>query len=185
MSASPFLTLSMTPGTPWAPLIRNGTPRWRASSRVSSAAGPRTSPVAGSVTACTGLVAMKVARSVPVGARSLAAATPANEARRAVARAHGRRMEASKIEQADRRELSFGSILDIGSCVVGQGGQQATRQRSGAMSILIGILITFLVIILVLYLINMLPLDGRAKQIVQVIVIIIGVLSLLKYLAVY
>ena len=53
------------------------------------------------------------------------------------------------------------------------------------MSMLISILITFLVIILVLYLINMLPLDGRMKQIVRIIVIIIGVLSLLKYLAVY
>jgi hypothetical protein len=53
------------------------------------------------------------------------------------------------------------------------------------MSALIGILITFLVIILVLYLINMLPIDGRAKQIVRIIVIIIGVLSLLKYLAVF
>jgi len=53
------------------------------------------------------------------------------------------------------------------------------------MSALIGILITFLVVILVLYLVNMLPLDGRAKQIVRVIVIIIGVLSLLKYLGVY
>jgi hypothetical protein len=53
------------------------------------------------------------------------------------------------------------------------------------MSILIGILITFLVIILVLYLINMLPIDGRAKQIARVIVIIIGVISLLKYLAVF
>ena len=53
------------------------------------------------------------------------------------------------------------------------------------MNAIIGILITFLVIILVLYLINMLPIDGRAKQIVRVIVIIIGILSLLKYLAVY
>jgi hypothetical protein len=53
------------------------------------------------------------------------------------------------------------------------------------MSLLIGILITFLVIILVLYLVNMLPIDGRAKQIVRVIVIIIGVLSLLKYLAIF
>jgi len=53
------------------------------------------------------------------------------------------------------------------------------------MNILIGILITFLVIILVLYLVNMLPIDGRAKQIVRVIVIVIGVLSLLKYLAVF
>ena len=53
------------------------------------------------------------------------------------------------------------------------------------MSILISILITFLVIILVLYLINLLPLDGRAKQIVRVIVIVIGIISLLKYLAVF
>jgi hypothetical protein len=53
------------------------------------------------------------------------------------------------------------------------------------MTILIGILITFLVVILVLYLINLLPLDGRAKQIVRIIVIIIGVLSLLRYLMVY
>jgi hypothetical protein len=53
------------------------------------------------------------------------------------------------------------------------------------MGILISVLITFLVIVLVLYLINMLPIDGRAKQIVRIIVIIIGVLSLLKYLAVY
>lgn len=53
------------------------------------------------------------------------------------------------------------------------------------MSMLIGILITFLVVFLVLYLVNMLPLDGRAKQIVRVIVIIIGILSLLKYLAVF
>ena len=53
------------------------------------------------------------------------------------------------------------------------------------VSVLIGILITFLVIILVLYLINMLPLDGRAKQIARVVVIIIGIISLLKYLAVF
>ena len=53
------------------------------------------------------------------------------------------------------------------------------------MSVLIGILITFLVIFLVLYLINLLPLDGRAKQIARVVVIIIGIISLLKYLAVF
>jgi hypothetical protein len=53
------------------------------------------------------------------------------------------------------------------------------------MSLLISALITFVVIILVLYLVNMLPIDGRAKQIVRVIVIIIGILSLLKYLSVY
>ena len=54
-----------------------------------------------------------------------------------------------------------------------------------AMGILISILITFLIIILVLYLVNMLPIDGRAKQIIRIIVIIIGVLSLLKYIAVF
>jgi hypothetical protein len=53
------------------------------------------------------------------------------------------------------------------------------------MSILIGILITFLVVILVLYLVNMLPIEGRARQIVRAVVIIIGVLSLLRYLAVF
>ncbi len=52
-------------------------------------------------------------------------------------------------------------------------------------SLLISILITFLVIVLVLYLINMLPIDGRAKQIARIVVIIIGVLALLKYIAVF
>jgi len=50
---------------------------------------------------------------------------------------------------------------------------------------LIGALITFVVVILVLYLINLLPLDGRAKQIARVVVIIIGIISLLKYIAVF
>lgn len=45
---------------------------------------------------------------------------------------------------------------------------------------LISALVTFLVVILILYLINLLPLDARAKQIVRVIVIILGVLSLLR-----
>jgi len=53
------------------------------------------------------------------------------------------------------------------------------------MNLLISALVTFLVIILVLYLINMLPLDGRAKQIARVVVIVIGVISLLKYIAVF
>jgi hypothetical protein len=53
------------------------------------------------------------------------------------------------------------------------------------MNLLISALITFLVVILVLYLVNMLPIDGRAKQIVRVIVIIIGILSLLRYLTVF
>jgi len=53
------------------------------------------------------------------------------------------------------------------------------------MSILISALITFVVVILVLYLVNMLPIDGRAKQIVRVVVIIIGIISLLRYLAIF
>jgi hypothetical protein len=53
------------------------------------------------------------------------------------------------------------------------------------LRMLIGALITFLVVILVLYLINLLPIDGRAKQIARVIVIILGVISLLKYIAVF
>ena len=50
------------------------------------------------------------------------------------------------------------------------------------MYILSRVLITFVVVLLVLYLVNMLPIDGRAKQIVRVIIIIIGVLSLLGYI---
>ena len=50
---------------------------------------------------------------------------------------------------------------------------------------LMGALVIFLVVILILYLINMLPLDGRAKQIARVVVIILGVISLLKYIAVF
>ena len=53
------------------------------------------------------------------------------------------------------------------------------------MSLLISALITFLIVILVLYLVNMLPIDGRAKQIVRVVVIVLGVISMLKYLAVF
>jgi hypothetical protein len=53
------------------------------------------------------------------------------------------------------------------------------------MSILISALITFVVVVLILYLVNMLPIDGRAKQIVRVVVIIIGIISLLRYLAVF
>ena len=50
---------------------------------------------------------------------------------------------------------------------------------------LISALVTFLVVILILYLINLLPLDGCAKQIARVVVIVIGVISLLKLLAVF
>ncbi|GAA2844562.1 hypothetical protein EDC40_11422 [Aminobacter aminovorans] len=54
-----------------------------------------------------------------------------------------------------------------------------------ASSVLISILITFLVIVLVLYLVQRLPIDAKMRQIAQIVVIIIGVISLLKYLAVF
>ena len=54
-----------------------------------------------------------------------------------------------------------------------------------ASSALIGILITFLVVVLILYLVQRLPVDARMRQIIQIIVIIIGIISLLKYLAVF
>jgi hypothetical protein len=57
--------------------------------------------------------------------------------------------------------------------------------KGSTMSVLISILITFLVLVLVLYLVNLLPIDGRSKQIVRVIIIIIGIISLLRYLAVF
>ena len=47
---------------------------------------------------------------------------------------------------------------------------------------LIHALIVFVVVLLVLYLVNLLPIDGRAKQIVRIVVIIIGILSLLQSL---
>lgn len=57
--------------------------------------------------------------------------------------------------------------------------------KKSVMATLISVLITFVVVILVLYLVNLLPIDGRTKQIVRVIVGIIGILSLLRYLAVF
>jgi Na+/melibiose symporter-like transporter len=67
-----------------------------------------------------------------------------------------------------------------------RGGQEplVTRTLWGCR-MLISALVTFLVVILILYLINLLPIDGRAKQIARVIVIILGVISLLKYIAVF
>ena len=53
------------------------------------------------------------------------------------------------------------------------------------MSLLISILITFLVVALILWLVQRLPVEGRIKQIFQIVVIIIGIVSLLKYLAVF
>jgi hypothetical protein len=50
---------------------------------------------------------------------------------------------------------------------------------------LISALVTFLVVILILYLVGMLPVDGRVKQIIRVVVIIIGIVSLLRLLGVW
>jgi hypothetical protein len=64
-------------------------------------------------------------------------------------------------------------------------GAIAGSTYQGDQNMLIGALITFVVVILILYLINLLPLDGRAKQIARIVVIILGVISLLKYIAVF
>ena len=48
---------------------------------------------------------------------------------------------------------------------------------------LVGALITFIVVILILYLVGMLPIDGRAKQIIRIVVIIVGIISLFRYLS--
>jgi Na+/melibiose symporter-like transporter len=61
----------------------------------------------------------------------------------------------------------------------------ASRTLRGDFRMLVGALVTFLVVILILYLINLLPIDGRARQIARVVVIILGVISLLKYIAVF
>jgi hypothetical protein len=70
---------------------------------------------------------------------------------------------------------------------VSKRGSTVLRLRTaiGGLGMLVGVLITFLVVILILYLINLLPIDGRAKQICRVVVIILGVISLLKYIAVF
>jgi hypothetical protein len=64
------------------------------------------------------------------------------------------------------------------------GNASVFSMPSGGL-MLISALVTFLVVILILYLINLLPIDGRAKQICRVVVIILGVISLLKYIAVF
>jgi len=53
------------------------------------------------------------------------------------------------------------------------------------INILIGALVTFVIVFLVVYLVNMLPIDSRAKQIVNGVVIVIGIISLLKYITVF
>lgn len=49
-------------------------------------------------------------------------------------------------------------------------------------SVLVSLLITIVVIGLLVYLVDMLPMDARFKMIARVIVIVLGILSLLRYL---
>jgi hypothetical protein len=62
--------------------------------------------------------------------------------------------------------------------------KRAIGLKGNKMNILISVLITFLVVVLVLYFVSLLPIDGKARQIATVVVIIIGIVSLLKYLTV-
>jgi hypothetical protein len=59
------------------------------------------------------------------------------------------------------------------------------RRLKMLSSTLIGILITFLVVVLILWLVQRLPVEARFRQILQIIVIVLGIISLLKYLAVF
>ncbi|WP_342394645.1 Thivi_2564 family membrane protein [Sinorhizobium numidicum] len=49
------------------------------------------------------------------------------------------------------------------------------------MSIIISSLITGLVIALLLYLVQKLPIDSTMKQMAQIVVVVVGVISLLSY----
>jgi hypothetical protein len=60
------------------------------------------------------------------------------------------------------------------------GSRMTAPAKRSAMTTPTSVLITFVVVILVLYLVKLLPIDGRAKQIVRAIVVIIGILSLLR-----
>lgn len=49
-------------------------------------------------------------------------------------------------------------------------------------SVLVSLLITVVVVGLLVYLVDMLPIDARFKMVARVIVIILGILSLVRYL---
>jgi len=83
----------------------------------------------------------------------------------------------SKKNKVPRQEPGTPSGVEMNS--------QSRFQTPQGIRMLISALITFIVVILILYLINLLPLDGRAKQIARVVVIVIGIISLLKLLAVF
>jgi flagellar biogenesis protein FliO len=58
----------------------------------------------------------------------------------------------------------------------------SATQNDEVTSMVISVLITVLVVVLLLYLVDRLPIAGRGKQVVRVVIIVLGVLSLLKYL---
>jgi hypothetical protein len=88
----------------------------------------------------------------------------------------GRRLWVPSLEPAAR--------AGVGVCRTANGPSPSAMPK-GNLKMLISALVTFLVVILILYLINMLPIDGRAKQIARVVVIVLGVISLLKFIAVF
>jgi hypothetical protein len=59
---------------------------------------------------------------------------------------------------------------------------RAEAQAMRFKSMLISVIITVLVVVVLLYLVERLPIAGRGKQVVRVVIIVLGVLSLLKYL---
>jgi hypothetical protein len=83
------------------------------------------------------------------------------------------------------KNLGFFEVPDDGTERLRHALAATSASRCPGGPMLIGALVTFLVVILILYLINLLPIDGRAKQICRVVVIILGVISLLKYIAVF
>ena len=86
----------------------------------------------------------------------------------------------------DLQHVEGGTKVPVGRwrTLFARTGEKSGLQQGIPMNTLVGALITFIVVLLLLYLVNMLPLDGRARQIVRVIIIVLGIISLLKYLAV-
>ena len=92
------------------------------------------------------------------------------------------------------KRLDFAASLDKNPSLLALYGPVHNASSVGSVAVwkvgglaaglvgVISLLITFLVIVLVLYLVNMLPVDGRAKQIIRIVVVIIGILSLLRYI---
>jgi hypothetical protein len=64
-------------------------------------------------------------------------------------------------------------------------GRRFLQKGPWGMSIIISILITVLVIALVLYLVQKLPIDSTMKQMAQIVVVVVGIVSLLSSLDVF